>query len=100
MLAIILIEFIGIIFVILGYLLWKKQKISLLHSYHYDKVSNENKRAFCTLSGIGVLLIGIGLMTTGVILGITDSAWCFIPFAISFVIGLIMLAYAGIKYNR
>jgi len=91
---------IGIICTILGYLIWKKEKISILHSYHYDKVSEEDKKAFCTLSGIGIILIGLGLLTTGVIIGIADSALSFIAFAIGFVVGLIMLIYAGVKYNR
>lgn len=91
---------IGIICTILGYLMWKKEKISILHSYHYDKVSEEDKKAFCAISGIGILLIGIGLLITGIIIGITDSALSFIAFAIGFVVGLVMLIYAGIKYNR
>ena len=91
---------IGIVFIVLGYLIWKKEKISLLHDYHYDKVSEENKKSFCTISGIGIILIGMGLLITGVIIGITDSVWSFIAFAIGFCAGLTMLIYAGIKYNH
>lgn len=91
---------IGIIFVIVGYLLWKKQKITLLHSYHYNKVSEQDKKEFCILSGIGVILIGIGIIATGIIIGITDSAWSFIAFLVGFSIGIGMLIYAGMKYNR
>ena len=42
---------IGALFLVLGYLLWKKERISLLHQYHYDKVSEEDKKAFCAVSG-------------------------------------------------
>ena len=100
MIGTIILIFIGIICTILGYLMWKKEKISLLHSYHYDKVSVEDKKAFCTISGIGIILIGLGLLITGIIVGITDSALSFIAFAIGFVVGLIMLVYAGFRYNR
>ena len=100
MLAGMIVGLIGIVLVIIGYLLWKKEKISLLHDYHYDKVSVENKKAFCTISGIGVIIIGIGLLITGIVVGITDAVWSFIAFAIGFVIGLAMLIYAGIKYNH
>lgn len=96
----IIVGLVGIVFVVLGYLIWKKEKISLLHGYHYDKVSEADKKAFCSLSGIGVLLIGVGLLITAIIIGITDSSWSFISFAIGFLVGLIMLIYAGIKYNR
>lgn len=86
--------------IVLGYLVWKKEKISLFHDYHYEKVSEEDKKAFCTISGIGVVLIGIGILITAIIIGITDSAWSFIAFAMGFVVGLIMLIYAGIRYNH
>lgn len=100
MIGSIIVGLIGIVFVILGYLIWKNEKISLLHDYHYDKVSAEDKKTFCTLSGVGVLLIGIGIFITAIIIGITDSPWSFIAFAIGFVVGLIMLIYAGLRYNR
>ena len=57
----ILVGLVGFVLIILGYMVWKKEKISLFHDYHYDKVSEEDKKAFCTISGIGVVLIGIGL---------------------------------------
>lgn len=98
--ATIIITLIGIIFVVLGYFLWKKEKISLLHSYHYDKVSEEDKKTFCTISGIGVTSIGISLFITAIVIGITNSAWSFIFFAIGLIIGLGLLIYAGIRYNR
>ena len=90
----------GIVFIIFGYLLWKKERISLLHDYHYDKVSEEDKKAFCTMSGIGILFIGIGLLITGVLIGITNSPWSFIAFAIGFFAGFTILIYAGIRYNH
>ena len=96
----ILVGLVGFVLIILGYMVWKKEKISLFHDYQYDKVSEEDKKAFCTISGIGVVLIGIGLFITSIIIGITDSMWSFIPFVIGFVAGLIMLIYSGIKYNR
>lgn len=89
----------GILFTVLGTLLWKKEMITLLHEYHVNKVSPENRKAFCKQSGIGLIVIGIGLLITAVILCITDSAYSFICFAICFTAGLIMLIAAGMKYN-
>lgn len=77
----------ALIFIYLGWLIWKKEKITLLHSYHYDKVSPSNKKLFCKISGWGVLLIGIGLLVTAIMIGITDSALSFIAFALGFVVG-------------
>ncbi len=100
MIGSLIIGLVGMVFVMFGYQIWKKEKISLLHDYHYNRVSVEDKKAFCTLSGIGVLLIGIGLVITAIVIGITDSPWSFIAFAIGFVAGLVMLIYAGVRYNR
>ena len=91
---------VGVIFAVMGWLLWKKEKLSLMHNYHVDKVSAENRPAFCKLSGIGLIVIGVGLLITAVILGITDSAYSFLFFAACYVAGLTMLITAGTKYNR
>lgn len=44
--------------------------------------------------------IGIGILLTAIIIGITDSALSFIAFALGFGVGLALLIYAGAKYNR
>lgn len=94
------ISILAIVFIHLGYLVWKKEKITLLHSYHYDKVSSHDKKVFCKISGWGVIFIGIGLLITAIIIGITNSPLSFIAFAIGFIFGLALLIYAGVKYNR
>ena len=88
------------IFIYLGWMIWKKEKITLLHSYHYDKVSPGDKKVFGKISGWGVIAIGIGLLVTALIIAITDSALGFVAFAAGFVVGLALLIYAGAKYNR
>ena len=97
--GVVAISIVSILLLVIGWLLWKKEKISLLHDYHYDKVSPENKKAFCILSGLGLICMGIGLGITAVILGITNSLLSFIPSAFGFAIGLLLLIYAGKKYN-
>lgn len=88
----------ALLFFVLGYLVWIKEKITLFHSYHYDKVAE--KKAFCKLSGIGLIVIGIGVLLAGIICSATSSMWGGIAIAIGFLFGLVMLIYAGIKYNR
>ena len=90
----------ALVFIVLGYLIWKKEKISLLHDYHYNRVSPENKKAFCTMSGLGVILIGLGILITAIIIAATNSSLSFLAFAIGFLIGLALLIFAGMKYNR
>ena len=57
---------VGVIIAVMGWLLWKKEKLSLMHNCHVDKVSAENRPAFCKLSGIGLIVIGVGLLITAV----------------------------------
>ena len=97
--AFILIVFVGILFLYLGFLIWKKEKITLLHDYHYKYVSDEDKPAFCALCGIGVICIGIGSFLSGLLIAITESSWSFIAFAVGFVIGISLLIHAGRRYN-
>ena len=91
---------VGILCVIFGVLIGKKQKISLLHDYHYNKVTEENKAVFCALVGKGLILIGAGILISAMLLGVTDSALSFLAMAVGFIAGLGLIIYAGQKYNR
>lgn len=90
---------VGVALIVTGLIVWKKEKISLFHDYHYDKVTEDNKKPFCALSGAGLSVMGAGLAATAVILAVTESAWSFVALAAGFAIGLLMLVYAGMKYN-
>lgn len=91
---------IGIVLIILGVRICVKKEVTLLHEYHRDKVSEDDMKSFCVLSGIGVVTIGLGIVVSGFIAWITDSLYSFIPLASGFVIGLFLLIAAGMKYNR
>ena len=97
--GVIILALVSILTLVIGWLIWKKEKITLLHDYHYSKVSQENKKRFCTLSGIGLMIAGIGIGATAVLLGLTNSVLSFIAFAVGFIIGLALLLHAGKKYN-
>jgi len=98
--AAILLCLVVLVLMVLGWLIWKKEKISLLHDYHYEKVSQENKKAYCTLSGLGVFLVGSGILVSGVIVAFTDSAWGFLAFAVGFAAGIPLNITAQCRYNR
>ena len=100
MVGTIVVGIVSLVFLVIGWLIWKNEMISLLHDYHRDKVSPENQKAFCTLSGLGVLIIGLGLLITAIAFGITESAWSFLAFGVGFALGIGLLVYAGKKYNR
>ena len=90
---------VGILCTVMGYLLWKKERITLLHDYHYAGVAEKDKKAFCALSGIGVLSIGLGLLLTAVVWALTESAWSFLAFAVGLVVGIALLLAEGKRYN-
>lgn len=91
---------VGIVFLVMGWLIWKKEKITLIHSYHCDKVSDANKGAYTALVGKGTLIIGVGILVTGVIDLMTQTGWGWIVFGVSFIVGLGFMIFAGIRYNR
>ena len=97
--GVIILSLVSILVMVIGWLLWKKEKITLLHEYHYSKVSQENTKAFCTLSGIGLVIVGIGIGASAVLLAITNSALSFLAFAVGLALGLAFFIHAGKKYN-
>ena len=91
---------IGTVFCVLGLQIWKKQRTDLIISYHCDKVGEENKRAFCTLFGSGLIIMGIGFAISGICSPFVRSALSFVPMACGLITGLILLGITVIKYNR
>ena len=90
---------VGVLCIILGLLLWKKQKLSVLHDYHYKNVKQEDIPAYSRAMGIGLILIGAGICLTGVINLLTRSALCWIAFVAGFTAGMIIMGKAQKKYN-
>lgn len=90
----------GSVFVKLGWQIWKKQKTDLIITYHCERVSKENKQAYCTLLGIGVLIMGIGFFLSAICIAFKQSVFIFIPMTVGLVLGSALLTSAVIKYNR
>ena len=89
----------GIAFLVLGMLLWKKQKISLIHDYHHSHVQAQDIKAYTRLWGIGLLIMGIGSCLTGIIDIVfhTEAGW--IVFIMGFAIGFLIGNKAQKNYN-
>lgn len=100
MVAGIIVILMGILFITLGLLLWKRQKISLLHDYHSDKVSEDDLVPFCKQSGIGIIIAGSGMIASGILIIIFEKPIVFLVMAVTFVIGISMLVQAGNKFNH
>ena len=81
--------------------------ISSLHWYHRHRVTEENKKPFGRLVGLGTLIIGIALILFGLMFMIYEKTKLDFVFYIAIVslatgiaIGLIMSIYAMLKYNK
>ena len=94
-----IIEFVvGVICIVMGVLLWKKQKVSILHDYHYKHVKKLDIPAYTRQMGIGLIIIGAGIIITGLLNLAYSSLW-WIPLLAGFVIGLVIIILAQKKYN-
>ena len=90
---------VGILLTVFGYLIWKKQKIALLHEYHYKNVKPEDVPAYTRLIGIGQIVIGAGLCLTGVLQLFSERLWVWIPFVLCLIAGTVVLDRAQRTYN-
>ena len=89
---------VGLLIVGLGLVLWEKQKISLLHSYHYSNVRKEDYPAFTRRMGIGLIVIGIGICLTGLLNLLYSPLW-WVPLFGGIGAGIAILDRTERKYN-
>ena len=90
----------GLVFAWLGLAIWKKQKIHLMIRYHMDKVSDENKQAYCRLCGIGLTVTGAGFILSGICMIFLRTPLTLIPMAAGLVSGTVLLITAIARYNH
>lgn len=86
-------------FLFMGWRIWKKEQITLIHSYHYKKVAESDKRAYTEQMGKGVIIMGIGMLLTGVIDYLTHTPYGWIGFVVCFIWGFAIIISAQKKYN-
>ena len=89
---------VGVLLVVLGCLIWFKRKVSLLHSYHYKNVKEEDLPSYCRLVGIGLILMGLGIAAAGVLNLFYSSLW-WVAVLVGFVSGFAVFVFAQKKYN-
>ena len=89
---------VGLLCIVLGFLIWKKQKINILHDYHYRNVKEEDKPAYTRLMGIGTMLVGVGVVATGVF-NLFESRFWWAGLLVGSVAGIAVMNKAQKKYN-
>ena len=96
----------GIVCLVIG-TLNRKGNISTLHSYHRNRVSEEDRIPFGKLIGLGTIIIGIALIAFSLFSYLAtakhDSFYLTVGYAVmgtGFVIGIGISFYAMFKYNK
>ena len=97
--------FLGALLIVLG-AINTTGNISSLHSYHRRRVSEEDRKPFGRLVGIGTILCGAGVLLMGTATFLAEktqiSAFSIVGavlLIVCFVVGLGLNFYAMIKYN-
>lgn len=97
---------VGVIFIVLG-ISNTKGNISSLHSYHRNRVSEEDRLPFGKQVGLGIIIIGIGIIVFSALSAVTlyteNNIFILIGTAVlivGIVAGLIISFKAMIKYNK
>ena len=95
----------GIFVAILGMIIMTGN-ISSLHWYHRQRVTEENRRPFGKLVGLGTLIIGISMIVFGILFLIFEQTQLtalviigVIELIVSIIVGMIISFYAMKKYN-
>ncbi|WP_440895394.1 DUF3784 domain-containing protein [Amphibacillus sp. Q70] len=94
MFDLLLMSVMGLLCLIVGLLIWKRDKITLIHSYHYTNVTKENQKAYTEKMGKALIVMSIGMFLTGIVNYITNTAYGWLCFAIFFVAGLMLILKA------
>ena len=105
MAAFITVSGLGILVSILG-IINMTGNISSLHWYHRQRVTEENRKPFGKLVGLGTLIIGLSMIVFGILFLIFKQTQLqafvvigVIELILSIIVGMIVSFYAMKKYN-
>ena len=97
---------VGVICIVLG-ISNMKGNISSLHSYHRNRVSEEDRIPFGKQVGVGTIIIGIGIIVFSVLSAVTlyteNDIFILLGSVLligAIIIGLVISFRAMIKYNK
>lgn len=97
---------VGILILVIGIITYKGN-ISLLHSYHTNRVTEQDKLPFARLTGTGLIIIAVALILMALFTFLAkhynNKVFAIIgtvTLIVGFVVGLAFTFYAMIKYNK
>ncbi len=83
----------------LGFQIKIKQRVTLIHDYHWKNVKEQDIKPYTSLMGIGQYTIGIGCLISGVLGLFLSSIVIILPLFLGIAIGFIIMYKAQKKYN-
>lgn len=89
----------GMLLLVLG-ILNMLGNISSIHWYNRRNITEENRKPYGKFVGIGTVIMGAGLVMTGLLQIITERKTGFFLLLSAIIVGLGFMGYAQIKYNR
>ncbi len=88
----------GIAFVLLGILMWRKDKIELLHYYHYKNVSKEERQHYVKIVGKIYIFSGGSFILSAIAFLFWKYGW--IISVIGFIMFLIRMSHIRNRFNK
>ena len=90
---------VGILFIVFGWMLWKKQRIDLVNAWHTRHVKQEDVPAYTRLMGLSMITIGAGCAVTGIVACILEETLGWLALLAGIVAGFALIWKAQKKYN-
>ena len=90
---------VGLLCIIVGIVIWTKQKLALIHDYLVENIRKEDVPAYTKQIGAGMILIGAGCCAMGASLLLERISPGLVGMAIGILIGTIFLVRAQIRYG-
>ena len=97
---------IGIVIIVIG-IFNIKGNVSMMHSYHRKRVKPEDILPFGRLVGLGMIIIGVSLISMGVLSYLAVALQNelllkigYVTLIVGFIVGLGINFYAMFKYNK
>lgn len=90
---------VGVVCIVIG-ISNRKGNLSMLHSYHKNNVSEEDRIPFGKLVGLGMIIVGAALAVYGGLSLVSAAAIGNAVLIVGLVVGLGLAFYAMKKYNK
>ncbi|SDZ89657.1 hypothetical protein SAMN04515656_10143 [Eubacterium aggregans] len=88
------------LFFFLGYRLWVKGQITIIHDYHYTRVKESDKKSYTKGMGLALWIMGLGIGAGGIFSVCDRLSVGWIPLIVGIIGGLAVMVYAQLKYNH